>query len=128
MFSVNGLKPNHIFFDNNCSLAKMVKQDEFFDDIGLMVDVFHFTSKHTTSNTFCQENCNPQAYPELIGEDGQGWFFNLSIAEQINVWLGGYHSVDKYNFFLDEMIMRKNRMTKMKLNKSGSVPSSYPLM
>lgn len=92
-FSVNSLKPNHIFFDNNCLLAKMVKKDEFFDEIGPTVDAFHFTSKHTTSITFCQENCNPQAYPELIGKDGQGWFFNSSIAEQTNVWLGGYHSI-----------------------------------
>ncbi|KAF8222056.1 hypothetical protein L208DRAFT_1324528, partial [Tricholoma matsutake] len=41
-------------------------------------------------------------------------YFNLLIAEQTNVWLGGYHSIcckmviDKYHFFLDEMIMRRN--------------------
>jgi len=66
--------------------------------------------------------------------DDNGWFFNSSIAEQTNVWLGVYHSiccemlVDKYNFFLDEMIMQKNRLTKMKLEKADCVPSSYPSM
>jgi hypothetical protein len=133
-FSVNGLKPNHVFFDNNCSLGKMVKHDKFFQDIGLTVDVFHFTCKHSHTNIFCQENCNPRAYPELISEDGKGWYFNSSIAEQTNVWLGGYHSicremlVDKYNFFLDEMITRKNRLTKLNLERAGTVPSSYPAM
>jgi len=45
-------------------------------------------------------------------------FFNASIAEQTNVWLEGYHSmcwemhVDKYNYFLDEMIMRMMRVMK----------------
>ena len=48
-----------------------------------------------------------------------------SILQQTNVWLGGYHSmcremrVDKYNYFLDEMIMRKNRLMKAKLAKDG---------
>lgn len=133
-FTVNGLKPNHIFFDNNCSLAKMVKDDAFFNDIGLTVDVFHFTCKHSKTDTFCQENCNPAAFKELIGKDGKGWFFNSSIAEQTNVWLGGYHSicremlVDKYNFFLDEMILRKNRLTRAKLDNAGAMPSLYPMM
>jgi hypothetical protein len=41
----------------------------------------------------------------------KAWFFISSIAKQTNVWLGSYHSicremlVDKYNFFLDEMIV-----------------------
>ncbi|KAF8225188.1 hypothetical protein L208DRAFT_1020343, partial [Tricholoma matsutake] len=56
------------------------------------------------------------------------WYFNSLIAEQTNVWLGGYHSicremvVDNYHFFLDEMVMRRNRMTKMKLEKEGKQP------
>jgi hypothetical protein len=40
------IKPDHIFFDNNCTLAKMVKDDPFFANIGLTVDVFHFKAKH----------------------------------------------------------------------------------
>jgi len=35
--------------------------------------------------------------------------------------------VDKYNFFLDEMIMRKNRMTKSKLHKDGMNPRYFAI-
>ena len=128
----NDIKPDHIFFDNNCTLAKMVKDDPFFKDIGLTVDVFHFKSKHSETDTFCQEHCNPAAYPELISEDGKGWYFNSSIAEQTNVWLGGYHSIcremlmDKYIFFLDEMILRRNHMMQEKLMGEGKCPSNWP--
>jgi hypothetical protein len=123
-------KPDHIFFDNNCTLTKMVKDDPFFCDIGLTVDVFHFKSKHSETDHFCQSNCNPAAFPELLTEDG--WYFNSSIAEQTNVWLGGYHAicrdmlVDKYNFFLDEMILRRNRVVKAKLEKEGRHPDIWP--
>lgn len=126
-YRIKGLMPSHIFFDNNCTLGKMVKHNPVFKDICLTVDVFHFTCKHSESDTFCQQNYNPHAFPELMHDDG-GWYFNSSIAEQTNVWLGGYHSmchemlVDKYNFFLDEMIAKKNRMTKAKLVKGGMNP------
>ncbi|KAG2120003.1 hypothetical protein BD769DRAFT_1672044 [Suillus cothurnatus] len=63
----DAIKPNHIFFDNNCTLSKMVKDDPFFEDIGLSVDVFHFNCKHSQSDTYCQQNCNPADYPELLG-------------------------------------------------------------
>ena len=126
------IKPDHIFFDNNCTLASMVRgKDPFFDDIGLTVDVFHFKSKHSETDIFCQENCNPAAYPELISEDNKGWYFNSSIAEQTNVWLGSYHAicremlVDKYTFFLDEMILRRNRVTREKLATQGQLPSNW---
>ncbi|KAI0689098.1 hypothetical protein BC835DRAFT_1308521 [Cytidiella melzeri] len=123
-------RPEHIIFDNNCSLAKVVKGDPFFQDIGLSVDVFHFSCKHSITATFCQEHCNPRAYQELVSEGG-GWFFNSSIAEQTNVWLGGFHSicremhVVKYNFFLDEMIMRRNKLTFAKLEADGHEPSYW---
>lgn len=125
------IKPNHIFFDNNCTLAKMVATDPFFDDIGLSVDVFHFKSKHSVTDEFCQAHCNPAAFPELEGTNGKAWYFNSSIAEQTNVWLGGYHAicremlVDKYNFFLDEMIMRRNQATKAKLIEQGHCPGNW---
>ena len=128
------IKPDHIFFDNNCTLAKAVKNDLFFCDIGLTVDVFHFKSKHSEKDVFCQKNCNPSAYPELISDDGMGWYFNSSIAEQTNVWLGAYHSicwemlVDKYNFFLDEMIMHKNWMTLEKLSREKQVLGNRPYL
>jgi hypothetical protein len=123
------IKPEHIFFDNNCTLAKMVKDDPFFKEIGPTVDVF-FKSKHSENDLFCQQHCNPVAYPELIADDGS-WFFNSSIAEQTNVWLGGYHSicremlVDKYIFFLDEMIRRRNNLTKERLAKQGRRPRNW---
>jgi hypothetical protein len=128
----DNIKPDHIFFDNNCSVAKMVKDDPFFRDIGLTVDVFHFKSKHSETDTFCQANCNPVAFPELAGEDGKGFYFNSSIAEQTNVWIGGFHSicremhVDKYNFFLDQMFLLKNEATLEKLEKEGHEPSTWP--
>jgi len=128
------IKPDHIFFDNNCTLASMVRdgKDPFFDDIGLTVDVFHFKSKHSETDLFCQQNCNPAAYPKLISKDNKGgWYFNSSIAEQTNIWLGGYHAicqemlVDKYTFFLDEMILRRNHMTREKLTKEGQSPQNW---
>jgi hypothetical protein len=127
------LKPDHIFYDNNYTLAKMVKDDPFFRNIGLTVDVFVFKAKHTITDTFCQLYCNPAAFPELTSDDGKGWFFNSSSAKQTNVWIGGYHSmcremlVDKYNFFL-EMILRRNRLTKAKLQKQGYYPDIWPLV
>ncbi|KAF8445913.1 hypothetical protein L210DRAFT_3392409 [Boletus edulis BED1] len=138
-FRMEAIKPDHIFFDNNCSLAQHVKLDPYFNNIGLSVDVFHFKCKHKETHTFCQENCNPAAFPELISDDGQGWYFNSSIAEQTNVWIGGYHAVgarrslrlemlvDKYDFFLDQMILRRNRMTRAKLDAQGARPSNWPV-
>ena len=93
--------PDHILFDNNCSITKI--------NVGLTVDVFHFKCKHSKEDQFCQENCDPSKYPELLGEDGKPWYFNSSIAEQTNGRLGGYQAIcwemsaHRYNFFLDEM-------------------------
>lgn len=127
-FRINGQAPNHLFFDNNCSLSKHVKDDPFFKEMGLTVDVFHFNCKHSVNDAYCQSNCNPAMFKELLGEDGKGWFFNSSIAEQTNVWLGGFHAivremlVDRYNFFLDQMILLRNQMTLDKLQKGGHCP------
>lgn len=133
-YRLPGTKPDHIFFDNNCSIAKAVKSDPFFQDIGLTVDVFHFKCKHSEKDRFCQENCNPAAYPELLGEGQQQWYFNSSVAEQTNSWLGGYHAicremtVHRYNFFLDEMIRRRNLITLDKLIKGTQEPGTWPLL
>ena len=65
---------------------------------------------------------------ELRTEDDRGWFFNSSIAEQTNVWFGGYHAIIRemtsvlYDFFLDELIMQKNVLTRQKLEAKGSMP------
>ncbi|KAI0072001.1 hypothetical protein K474DRAFT_1711971 [Panus rudis PR-1116 ss-1] len=129
-----GFKPDHLFFDNNCRLAAMVRggKEPFFDDVGLTVDVFHFKSKHSINDHFCQQYCNPIAYPELRDEKGN-WRFNSSIAEQTNVWLAGYNAicremtVEKFNFFLDEMIMRHNRITLARLQLTGQSPDYWKL-
>ena len=124
----NGPKPRHIFFDNNCTLKKMVEGDEFLADIGLTVDVFHWSCKHLTRDTFCQQYCNPYGYPELQNDNGHSWYFNLSIAEQTNLWFGGYHAicwemgVDKFNFFLQKMIFQRNEDVQAKLGKEGRDP------
>ena len=110
-FCMCGPKPTHIFYDNNCKLKYLVKDDQQWQDINLSVDVFHFNCKHSVKDVFCQTNCNPVMFPELLGENGKGWYFNSSIAEQTNVWLGGFHAidremlVDRFNFFLDQMII-----------------------
>jgi hypothetical protein len=125
--------PNHIFFDNNCQLAQHVRKNEdpAFTEVALTVDVFHFTCKHSKKDVFCQENCNPKDFRELMTEDGK-WYFNSSIAEQTNVWLGGFHSIVremtpiKYNFFLDQMILLRNQMTITKLKRDQWQPGTRP--
>ncbi|KAF6764086.1 hypothetical protein DFP72DRAFT_999160 [Ephemerocybe angulata] len=120
------MRPNHIVFDNNCSLSKHVKNKPFFKDIGLKVDAFHFGTKHSKSDDYCQEHCNPAHSPELLGEDGKKWFFNTSIAEQTNVWLGGFHAICRemtevrYDFFLDEMIKMRNERVLRKLKQCNT--------
>ena len=133
VYHLPGTMPDHIFFDNNCTLAKMVKNDPVFENVGLTVDVFHFKCKHSESHTFCQANCNPVAYPELLGSGTQQWYFNSSVAKQTNAWVGGYHSicremeVHRYNFFLDEMIRRRNLITLAKLKEGGCHPGIRPV-
>jgi hypothetical protein len=133
-YRIPGTKPDHIFFDNNCSVAKAVRNDPFFRNVGLTVDVFHFKCKHSEKDQFCQDHCNPAAYPELLGEGDRQWYFNSSIAEQTNSWLGGYHAicremqVHRYNFFLDEMIQRRNIMTLGKLVEGGCNPGTWPML
>jgi hypothetical protein len=123
-----GFMPNHIIFDNNCSVARHVKDDPDFKNVGLAVDVFHFANKHAETDYFCQSKCNQALFPELLGENGKGWLFNTSISEQTNVWLGGFHSIcremsaDMYDFFLDEMIMMRNRATKARVASQNLNP------
>ncbi|KAJ6564240.1 hypothetical protein B0H19DRAFT_1209843 [Mycena capillaripes] len=113
-FSVpHAFKPEHFVYDTNCNAKQQ--------DVGMTIDFFHFLHKHKISHTFCQEHCNPADHPELMGPDGKTGFFNTSVVEQTNVWLGGYHSICremllvKYNFFLDEMICLRNQITIAKL-------------
>jgi hypothetical protein len=95
--------------------------------VGLPVDVFHFECKHSESDEQCQEHCNPASFPELIGPNNE-WIYNSSAAEQVNAWFGGFQGivremlVDRYNFFLDEMIAIRNRYTRMGLERRGAKP------
>jgi hypothetical protein len=97
----------------------------------MCVDTFHLCTKHKASDEFCRTRCDPKHYPKLLRPDGS-WYFNSSIAEQTNVWLGGYHAIVqemlpvKFNFFLDEMVMRHNRALVAKMEKSGQAPRCAP--
>lgn len=99
----------------------------FFDNTGLSVDVFHFNCKHSTTDAWCQEHCNPGSFDELRHDDGS-WYFNSSAAEQTNSWIRGYQNIcremsrEKFEFFLDEMIMRRNKFTLARLEQSGNLP------
>ncbi|KAF7314617.1 hypothetical protein MKEN_00935400 [Mycena kentingensis (nom. inval.)] len=119
-FSVPGaVKPEHFIYDSNCDALQQVhahpEQWEWFQDIGMSVDVFHFLTKHAETHFHCQEFCNPKSFSELLKADGS-WFFNSSVAEQNNSWLGGFQSVVrqmtavKYDFFLNEMVRLHNEI------------------
>ncbi|KAF8224723.1 hypothetical protein L208DRAFT_1116868, partial [Tricholoma matsutake] len=105
----------HLVSDSNCDAKQqvMASGNPFFADMGMSVDVWHFLNKHKVTHEFCQVHCNPAMYPELMNEKGK-WYFNTSVAEQTNMWLGGYHLMchemlpAKFNFFLDEMIQLRN--------------------
>jgi hypothetical protein len=122
-------RSEYYIYDNGCSLSKHLQTqgDDYFDGCAFPIDVFHFKSKHKETDTFCMQNCNPMQYVDLTDEDGN-WTFNTSIAEQTNVWLGGFHAVvremvaERYNFFLDEMVKRRNRWVISELERKGKRP------
>ncbi|KAE9403482.1 hypothetical protein BT96DRAFT_1080003 [Gymnopus androsaceus JB14] len=121
-FRDNDLLPEVCFYNNNCRLYCYLNahDDPIKDELCLPVDPFHWKCKHKKTDI---------EFTELREdtEDQNGkWVFNSSVAEQNNVWLGGYLALVremgfvKYNFFLDEMIRRKNEMILAKLAKSTS--------
>ena len=120
-------------WDRACNFARYLhnQKDHWYDKIGLTVDVFHWKSKHKKTDKFCREYCNPYAYPELRTSKGDGWYFNTAIAEQNNVWLGNFKSnvremtVERYNFFLDEMINLRNDKKIAALEKAGKHPGTW---
>lgn len=137
IFSVPGArKPQHVFYDSNCDAHQQSRKDPWFNPIpktddnpgvGMSVDVWHFKNKHKLSHTYCQKNCNPAQYSELM-DDSNNWFFNTSVAEQVNAWLGGYHSIcremlpARYEFFLDEMMRLRNIEVIKRLTEAGEYP------
>lgn len=131
-----GSLPSFIFFDNNCLLLRHLCSssdplDARLRQIGLPVDVFHAHTKHKDGDTFCQMNCNPVGFPELL-EDGCNWVFNSSAAEQANAWFGKYQpivkemAVPRYNFFLDEMIALLNQWLERRLHGQRQKPHFIP--
>jgi hypothetical protein len=81
-FSVPGAqKPEHIMYDTNCDAQQQAEKDEWFRDIGMCVDAWHFRNKHAITHQYCQLHCNPAKYPKLM-DATSSWFFNTSIAEQ----------------------------------------------
>ncbi|KAF8837031.1 hypothetical protein BDN67DRAFT_909977, partial [Paxillus ammoniavirescens] len=107
-----------LIYDSNCNALQEVQSwhISFFEGMGMCVDAFHHQAKHKVGDTFCREWCNMRAYPELLDDDGH-FYFNSSIAEQTNVWFGGFHNIcwemtpTKYDFSLDKMIIRRNHVT-----------------
>ena len=89
--------------------------------------MFHFKTKHKVSDVDCGKNCNPYLWPVLRINDTE-WRFNSSAAEQVNAWYGGFQAivremqVDRYNFFLNEMVKRRNRLIIEDLRRRGAQP------
>ncbi|KAF8546333.1 hypothetical protein OG21DRAFT_1427257 [Imleria badia] len=124
-------KPEHLIYNSNCNALREVESRDimisFFKDMGMCVDAFHHKTKLRVSDQFCQERCNMRAYPELLDSNGK-YYFNSSITEQTNMWFGAFHNICcemvavKYNFFLDEMVIRCNRYTVAMLHGQGKHP------
>jgi hypothetical protein len=129
-----GSMPDIVVYDMGCGVYSHLQRigSDLIDSVGFPVDPFHFNCKHSGSNTTCEASCNPALFPELLDDDGVNWFFNTSVCEQTNVWVGGYHAilremgVDRYDFFRDEMMRRQNIVTLAKLEKDGQAPSKIP--
>ncbi|KAJ7457135.1 hypothetical protein B0H11DRAFT_1738737 [Mycena galericulata] len=137
LFPTKRSLPQVLWHDNNCRVVAMLRNDPdphmstYFDSCALPVDVFHFKCKHKEGDIDCGRNCNPYLWPELRTEDGK-WRFNSSAAEQANAWFGGFQSmvremqVERYDFFLDEMIRRRNASLIKILEQKGKAPHSIP--
>ncbi|KAG6824098.1 hypothetical protein H0H92_008013 [Tricholoma furcatifolium] len=125
--------PDVIFFDNNCHLQEHLQAqgDAFFKQCILAVDVFHFENKHSQKHEFCEKHCNPASWSELYKKSGE-WVFNSSAAEQTNAWIGGYLPITRdmlahrFEFFIDEMIKRRNETVITRLESQGRAPYLVP--
>ncbi|KAJ7172783.1 hypothetical protein C8R43DRAFT_874068 [Mycena crocata] len=137
LFPTKRSLPQVLWHDNNCRVFVMLRNDPdehrrtYFDGCALPVDVFHFKCKHKESDIECGLNCNPYSWPELRTDEGK-WRFNCSAAEQANTWFGGFQSmvremqVERYDFFLDEMIRRRNQGIIKILKQKGRSPHLIP--
>jgi hypothetical protein len=120
--------PSYIWYDNNCRVKRVLQNmpDHPLNQIGLPVDIFHFKSKHSKSDEFCGQHCNAAQWEELM--DGNKWRFNSSAAEQANVWMVGFlpivreMRVEYFNFYLDEVIRRRNEWIVQELANQSKYP------
>ena len=90
------LLPTFVFYDKACHLLSHLKAsgDTYFTDVAFVVDVFHAHNKHHETDTFCNINCNPAHFQELVDSE-EKWVFNSSAAEQVNAWFGGFQSMTR---------------------------------
>ncbi|KAF7307585.1 hypothetical protein MIND_00553400 [Mycena indigotica] len=135
LFPTKKSLPQVLWHDNNCRIMAMLRNEpkerqDYFADVAKPVDVFHFKCKHKEGDLDCGRDCNALLWPEL-SVDGK-WRFNSSAAEQTNAWFGGFQSivrempVERYEFFLDEMIRRRNIWMVKLLANRGCHPHSIP--
>jgi hypothetical protein len=127
--------PEYLFYDDACHLHRMVHKLPHWQDTATPVDVFHHQRKHKKTDIHCQKHCNPANFTELLDSSDpkkERWIFNSSIAEQTNVWIGGFQAMVRgmepvwYNFFLDEMIKQRNRQVIAELKRTNRNPRSIP--
>lgn len=133
-FLIPGSLPRYMWYDNNCGLWKHLNAtpgETLHHQIGLPVDVFHWTCKHKQTDVACSVHCNPHRFKELL-DDERKWYFNSSACEQTNVWAGGYKNIIremgavKSDFFLDEMIILRNEVTYARLERTHCRPGYRP--
>ncbi|EIW82970.1 hypothetical protein CONPUDRAFT_53432 [Coniophora puteana RWD-64-598 SS2] len=126
-------KPDHFVYYMTCKAKQQVLKsgDPWRRPVSMSIDIWCLLNKHKTMHNFCQQYCNLAAFPELKLDDGTGWWFNTSIAEQTNVWLGSFHSMVwemlliRCNFFLDEMVHLCNINTMATLKSWKHEPNVY---
>lgn len=126
--------PDTIYYDRSCFIAKYLQSQgyTYFEENGCywLVDNFHAQKSH--NDDFCTKTCNSARLPELADTNGRS-IFNTSACEQVNAWFGKFQPVcremlkDRYNFYLDEMILLRNEWMVAELKRKGHGPYLIPL-
>ncbi len=133
VFREPGSMPEYFIYNNCCGVYNHLQatEDPLLETMGFSVDAFHYDCKHKVTDVIRRQHCNPRKFPKLLNPGGT-WYFNSSKCEQLNAWLRSYQAIfwemnsDRYEFLLDELIMRKNRALVAKLEKDGHIPSCVP--
>ncbi|EJU02410.1 hypothetical protein DACRYDRAFT_51775 [Dacryopinax primogenitus] len=85
--------PEVLFFNNNCTLGQYLigrLEAKHFKETVLVVDVFHYKTKHADDNVYCSTHCNLVSFPELYDPASKTWTFNSLACEQSNAWICKY--------------------------------------